>query len=229
VLCDVVSQLHQKDGRVALEGFYSKVRELDDEERARLAKLPRDDAFFREQTGASVLWGEPGYTALERTTARPTLEINSLSAGYIGEGFKAVVPAEASATISTRLVPDQDPEEVHVMLRDYLEKAIPTGIEWDLAYIVGGPASLTDINSPGVQAMAQALKQVWGTEPAYQRVGGGIPVVSDLQEILGMDSILTGFCLPDDNLHGPDEKIELDVWRKGIEALATFFILVGGE
>jgi len=227
VLCDVLSKLHQSDGRVALEGFYSKVRELDNEERDRLAKLPRDDAFFREQTGSPILWGESGYTALERTTARPTLEINSLSAGYIGEGFKAVVPAEASATISTRLVPDQDPEEVHVMLREYLEKVIPTGIEWDLAYIIGGPASISDIESKGVQAMAQALKQSWGTGPVYQRVGGGIPVVSDLQKILGMESILTGFCLPDDNLHGPDEKIELDVWRKGMEALATFFILIG--
>ncbi|MBN1266999.1 MAG: dipeptidase [Anaerolineales bacterium] len=229
VLCEVLGRLHQPDGKVSLEGFYSRVKELDEEERAQLTRLPRDDGFYLEQTGSSMLWGEPGYTALERTTARPTLEINSLSAGFAGEGFKAVVPAEASATISARLVPDQDPEEVHSMLRVFLQETVPAGVNWDLAYMVGVRPSQTDLSSPGVRVMAEALQKVWGVEPVYQRVGGGIPVVSYLQEIMGMESILTGFCLPGDNLHGPDEKLDLDIWHKGIQALAGFFILLGSS
>lgn len=223
VLCEVLARLHEEDGRVSLPGFYDRVRELDEEERRQLAELPMDDDFYLDNTGSPALWGEPGYTPVERVGARPTLEINSLNAGYTGDGFKAIVPHAAKANLSTRLVPDQDPVEAYSQLRSFLEEAMPMDVRWELEYIVGVKPSIIDRESQVVQKLAAALEEEWGTTPVFQRVGGGIPVVSHLQDILGMPSVLTGFSLPDDNLHGPDEKLDLGVWRKGTAALVRFF------
>lgn len=222
-LAELIAGMHDAQGRVTLPGFYDKVRPLDPEERAELARLPVDEAFFLEQTGAPALWGEPDYTPVERIGARPTLEINGLYSGFIGQGAKTVLPAYAMAKISCRLVPDQDPAEVEQQLRAYLEQHAPPTIRWELIPMAGGPASITDRNSPWVQALAQAMEQVWGTRPLYKREGGSIPVVAQMQQILGVDSVLTGFGLPDGNLHGPDENLHLPTWRKGMQALVHFF------
>jgi acetylornithine deacetylase/succinyl-diaminopimelate desuccinylase-like protein len=222
-LCELIAGMHDSQGRVTLPGYYDRVHPLPEEERAELARLPMDEAYYRQQTGVPQVWGEAGYTPVERVGARPTLEVNGLYAGFIGAGSKTVLPSYAMAKISMRLVPDQDPAEVHQQLRRYLEEHAPATIRWELTAMQGGPASLSDPHQPAAEALANALEQVWGKRPVYKREGGSIPVVSDMQKLLHIDSVLTGFGLPDDNLHAPNEKLHLPTWYKGIDALVHFF------
>jgi acetylornithine deacetylase/succinyl-diaminopimelate desuccinylase-like protein len=209
---------------VTLPGFYDKVRELSQEERLELARLPIDDSHFIKQTGVSQLYGEAGFTANERTGARPTLDVNGLLSGFTGEGSKTVLPAWAMAKLSMRLVPDQDHREVHQQLIRYLEEHAPRDVSWELKELTGNPASISDRNTPGVRAMAKALEMVWGRQPYFKREGGSIPVVGDMQRLLGVESVICGFGLPDDNMHAPNEKQHLPTWYRGIEAYIHFFL-----
>jgi acetylornithine deacetylase/succinyl-diaminopimelate desuccinylase-like protein len=178
---------------------------------------------FLEQTGAPALWGDPDYSPVERTGARPTLEIHGLLSGFTGEGSKTVLPSWAMAKISCRLVPNQDPEEVHQSLRKYLETHAAESIRWDLQYFGGGSASLSDRYSHGVQALSKAMETTWGMRPLFKREGGSVPVVGLFSSILGVDSVNTGFAMPNDNMHSPNEKLHLPTWYKGTEALVHFF------
>jgi acetylornithine deacetylase/succinyl-diaminopimelate desuccinylase-like protein len=223
-LAELISKMHDDQGRVALPGFYDKVRPLTEEERQELARLPIGDKHFLEQTGAPALYGEAGYTANERTGARPTLDVNGLLSGFTGEGSKTVIPAWAMAKISTRLVPDQDPVEVHRQLVKFLEQNAPKDIRWELKVMAGGPASISERNNRGVLAMKQALESVWGTRPYFRREGGSIPVVAQMQRLLGVESVICGFGLPDDNVHAPNEKQHLPTWYRGIDAFIHFFL-----
>ncbi|MBN2550171.1 MAG: dipeptidase [Anaerolineales bacterium] len=227
VLCELIAGMHDAQGRVTLPGFYDRVRSISAEERQELARLPMDDEFYRQQTGAPALFGEADYTVAERVGARPTLEINGLLSGFTGEGSKTVLPAKAMAKISMRLVPDQDPEEVHHQLTQYLERHAPPTVRWELLKMAGGPASISDRHIPGVVAMSQALEATWGKRPLFRREGGSVPVVGQMQKILGIESVLTGFGLPDDNLHAPNEKIHLPTFYRGIEAIIRFLVFVG--
>jgi acetylornithine deacetylase/succinyl-diaminopimelate desuccinylase-like protein len=229
VLCELVAGMHDSQGRITLPGFYDKVRPLTEEERLELSRLPVDEQYYLEQVGAPALYGEAGYTPLERVGARPTLEVNGLLSGFTGEGSKTVLPAKAMAKISMRLVPDQDPEEVHQQLLRYLEVNAPNTVRWQVIKHTGGPASITDRNIPGVTAMAQALETVWGKRPVYRREGGSVPVVAQMQKILGIESVCTGFGLPDDNLHAPNEKIHLPTFYRGIETLIHFLGLLAKQ
>jgi acetylornithine deacetylase/succinyl-diaminopimelate desuccinylase-like protein len=227
-LCELIAAMHDGQGRVALPGFYDKVRPLDDQERAELARLPIGEDFYLQGTDAPALWGEQGYSPVERTGARPTLEVNGLLAGFTGEGSKTVIPAWAMAKISMRLVPDQDPDEVHQQLLRYLETNAPPTVRWKVIPLVGGPASICDRHSPGVRALSQALETVWGKRPVFKREGGSIPVVAQMQKLLGVDSVLTGFGLPDDNVHAPNEKLHLPTWYRGMEAIVHFLYNLAG-
>ncbi|MFN3741855.1 MAG: dipeptidase [Anaerolineales bacterium] len=222
-LAELIAGMHDAEGRVTLPGFYDKVRPLSDDERAELARLPIGDEFFLEQTGAPALYGEAGYTAVERVGARPTLEINGLKAGFIGNGAKTVLPAMAMAKISMRLVPDQEPRDVEQQLRRYLEERASRTVRWELLSLHGGRPSISRRDTPWVQALAEALEAVYGRKPYFRREGGSIPVVAQMQEILGVESVITGFGLPDDNLHAPNEKQNLPNWYRGIEAVIRFF------
>ena len=222
-LCSLVAGLHDKDGKVTLAGFYDRVRALSNEERAELARLPMDDEFYLRQTGAPAVWGEKGFTSTERIGARPTLDVNGLFSGFTGEGSKTIIPAWAMAKISSRLVPDQDPKEVHQQLLSYLEKNAPKTIRWELTYLSGAPACLVDRNHPACKALAKAMEAVWGKRPVFQREGGSVPVATDMQEVLKIDLVLTGFGLPDDNIHAPNEKLNLNAWTRGVETLIRFF------
>ena len=222
-ICELIAGMHDEQGRVTLPGFYDRVRTLDEDERSQLARLPTDEDFYLETTGAPALWGESGYTAAERVGARPTLEINGLLSGFTGEGSKTVLPSWAMAKVSTRLVPDQDPEEVYNQLKQYLEEHSPKTIRYEVIKMVGSPASISDRSSAGVQAMAQAMEQVWGREPAFRREGGSVPVVILFQDSLGVEAVNCGFSLPDDNLHSPNEKLHLPTWYKGIDTFINFF------
>ncbi len=222
-LAELIAGMHDADGRVTLPGFYDDVRSLSQAERDDFARLPDDEQHYLAQTGVPALWGEKGYSPVERVGARPTLEINGMSSGFTGTGFKTVLPAQAMAKISCRLVPDQNPRKIHNALIKHLEMRAPKTITWELIDKQGGPASISDRNNPGVLAMSKALESAWGVKPLFRREGGSIPVAAQMQSVLGMESVLTGFGLPDDNLHAPNEKLHLPTWYRGIDALIHFF------
>jgi acetylornithine deacetylase/succinyl-diaminopimelate desuccinylase-like protein len=228
-LAEILSQLHDKNGRVTVPGFYENVRPLSTEERQALGTLPLDANHYLKQTGAAQLWGENEFTPTERLGARPTLEINGMLSGYVGAGTKTVLPATAMAKISCRLVADQEPGDIHRKLRAYLTTIIPPTVRWEMDFLGGYPACATDPFQPAAQALVKALETVWGVSPVYKREGGSIPVVSDIQQILGADSVLTGFGLPDDLIHSPNEHLHLPTWYRGIEALIHFFFIVAKE
>ena len=223
-LAEIVAGMHDASGHITLPGFYDKVMKLNKEDLDEMTRLPINDNHFLEMTGVPALYGEKGFSANERTGARPTLDVNGMLSGFVGEGSKTVIPAWAMAKISMRLVPDQDPEEVHQQFIQYLEKSAPRDIRWELNVMAGGSASISDRNNKGVLAMAKALETVWGTPPFFRREGGSIPVVKDMQNILGIESIITGFGLPDDNVHAPNEKMDLPSWYRGIDAIIHFFM-----
>jgi acetylornithine deacetylase/succinyl-diaminopimelate desuccinylase-like protein len=223
-LAELIAGMHDDQGRVTLPGFYESVRGLNEDERAELARLPVNENHYLEQTGAPALYGEVGYTANERTGARPTLDVNGLLSGFTGEGSKTIIPAWAMAKLSTRLVPDQDHEEVHQQLLRYLEQNAPRDISWELKTLAGSLASISDRDNPGVRAMAKALETVFGKRPYFKREGGSIPVVGDMQRLLGIESVICGFGLPDDNVHAPNEKQNLPTWYRGIDAYIHFFM-----
>ncbi len=226
VMADLLSGLHDQKGRVTLPGFYDKVLPLDEEERAELKKLPIDEDFYLEQAGVNALWGEEGYTAVERTGARPTLEINGLYSGFIGEGQKTVLPAYAMAKVSCRLVPNQDPVEVYEQFKTYLEENAPLSVTWELIQMSKDFPSISDRKSKWVEAYVQAAEAVWGKRPIFKREGGSVPVVVHVQRTLGAESVNIGFSLPSDHMHGPNEKIHLPTFYKGTEALVHFFFNV---
>lgn len=219
VLSRLIADLHDAHGHVTLPGFYDKVRRIDEEEHAELARLPFDDEFLLRHSGAPALWGEPEFIPAERIGARPTMEVVMFNAGQP----KSAIPAGASARFAFRLVPDQDPNEVHQQFRRYLEAHAPPTVRWELEFRGGGHGIITSRKSPEVLAMKNALQTAFGREPIFQRVGGGIGAVLMFKQTLGIDSVLTGFSLYDDNFHGPNEKLHLPTWRKGMAALVHFF------
>jgi acetylornithine deacetylase/succinyl-diaminopimelate desuccinylase-like protein len=222
-LIELAAGMHDKNGRVMLPGFYDKVRRLGKKERADFRCLPITNRELLEQTGAPALWGEPQFTPLERIGARPTLEVNGLLSGFTGQGSKTVLPAWAMAKISCRLVPNQTPEETEKQLRAYLKKNAPKTVRWELINLHNAGAALVETDSPGVQALARALETVWGKRPYFRREGGSIGAVVLLQKYVGVDSLLSGFGMPDDNAHSPNERMHLPSWYKGIEAFVHFF------
>jgi acetylornithine deacetylase/succinyl-diaminopimelate desuccinylase-like protein len=222
-LAELIAGMHDESGRITLPGFYDKVRPLSPKERADLARQPVDEQTFLKQTGAPALWGEPEYLPIERVGARPTLEVNGLLSGFTGEGSKTVLPAWAMAKISCRLVPDQTPEETFHQLIAYLEAKAPRSIRWEVRNLHNASPAITDRDNMGIRALAQAMQTVWGTPPLFKREGGSIGAVVLIQKELGAESVLTGFGLPDDNVHSPNEKLHLPTWEKGIEALIHFF------
>jgi acetylornithine deacetylase/succinyl-diaminopimelate desuccinylase-like protein len=222
-LAELIAAMHDADGRILLPGFYDSVRTLSAEEHADFARLPSTDADFLAMTGAPALWGEPEYLPAERLGARPTLEINGMISGFTGKGQKTVLPAWAMAKISCRLVPDQDPDAVHEQLKRFLTEKAPKTIRWELEKFSGGRASISDLNQPAMKALAAAQETVWGSRPYFVREGGSVPVVAQMQSVLGIETVLTGFGLPDDNLHAPNEKLHIPTWTRGIDALIHFF------
>jgi acetylornithine deacetylase/succinyl-diaminopimelate desuccinylase-like protein len=222
-LCELITGMHDSQGQVTLPGFYDKVRPLEAEERAELARLPIGDQYFLDTTGSPALYGEAGYTTIERLGARPTLEVNGIISGFTGVGAKTVLPAWAMAKISTRLVPDQQPADVYQQMKSYLEAHAPSEILWSLTPMHGGPASISDRNSPFIKALSRALETVWHKQPVFKREGGSVPVVLDLQKILGVETVNTGFSMPDDNMHSPNEKLHLPTWYRGIDSFIHFY------
>lgn len=223
VLCELIAGMHDADGHVTLPGFYDKVRKLDDEERNRLARGAHADEEWAHMAGVAQLYGEKGFSTTERLGARPTLEVNGIMGGFTGEGQKTVLPARAMAKLSTRLVPYQDDTEVEHQLKAYLTQHAPPTVRWDLRNLSSAPGVLVERNTAAARAAGEALAATFGKPPIFRLEGGSVPVVSLVQTELGVQSILMGFGLPDDNLHAPNEKLHLPTYYRGIETYIRFF------
>lgn len=221
-LARLIDGLHDSEGRVTLPGFYDKVRPLDADERAALARIPYNDAEWLEMATAEALTGEAGYTTIERVGARPALDVNGIWGGFIGAGAKTVLPAKAFAKLSARLVADQDVNEVQAMLLAYLAANAVDGVTIKLHQHSAGPGAIMDRHSSYMRAACAALHEVFGVEPIFTREGGSVPVVAMMQQMLGVDSIMLGFALPSDGIHGPNEKQYLPNTWKGIETYVRF-------
>ncbi|MCC7163801.1 MAG: dipeptidase [Anaerolineae bacterium] len=229
VLCEWIAGMHDQDGRVTLAGFYDGVRVLSDAERRALSRLPTTDAEWLKITGSPRLFGEKGFTTVERIGARPTLEVDGIVSGFIGEGAKTVLPAKAMAKISMRLVPDQDDVRMEQLLRAYLKERAQDTIRWELVSLANSPAVLLNRDAPGMAAARSALQETFGVEPVFTLMGGSVPVVGMLKDLLGVDSVLMGFGLPDDNVHAPNERLHLPTIQRGIQAFIRFFEIVSRE
>ncbi len=222
-LTEIIAQLHDKNGRITIPGFYKNVRPLTKKERTAYKKLPWSDKKYAKDLGVKQLYGEKGFTSLERVWARPTLECNGIWGGFIGEGAKTVLPSRASAKISMRLVPDQKSAKIGKLVANHIKKIAPKTVQVTVRDLHGGEAAITPIDSPGVQAAIAALEKGFGKKPLYQREGGSIPIVTQFKQLLGLDTVLLGFGLPDENAHAPDEHINLDNFFGGIRTSAHFF------
>ena len=212
--------------KITLPGFYDSVLSLSKQEKEELARLNLDDAYYCLQTGVNQVKCENGFTATECIGARPTLEVNGFLSGFTGQGAKTIIPSKAMVKISTRLVPNQDPNQVHQQLISFMKEHAPASINWEVELLSTGNPSISDINLPETEALAKALETVWGVKPVYKREGGSVPVTADMQEILGIDSVLTGFGLPDDLIHSPNERMHIPTWQNGILAMVHFFFNV---
>ncbi len=222
-LSEMIASLHDKNGKITVGGFYKDVRPLTKAERSSFRKLPWNDKRYAKELGVDRLYGEKGFTTLERLWARPTLECNGIWGGYTGEGAKTVLPAKAFAKISMRLVPDQDSTTAAKLFEKHLKKIAPKSVKVEVRALHGGEPAITPIDSPGVQAAVVALEKGFGKKPLYQREGGSIPIVVQFKKILGLDTVLLGFGLPDENAHAPDEFINLDNFFGGMRTSAHFY------
>lgn len=222
-LCQMIAALKDGQGRVTVPGFYDKVRDLTVTERAAWAALPHDDEALRLSVGAAALDGEAGFTALERTWGRPTLDCNGILGGFTGEGAKTVLPSKAMAKFSCRLVPDQTPEEIEDLVEAHLLALAPAGVRVKVHRLHGGRPVIVDVENPAVQAAREALSMAFGAEAVNIRGGGSIPVVADFHDLLQIPCVLMGFGLNDDRLHSPNEKYNLECFHGGLLA-ATLFL-----
>ncbi|MBR3499977.1 MAG: dipeptidase [Bacteroidales bacterium] len=223
VLCEMIAQLHDADQRVAVPGFYDKVVELSKADRELLAKAPFDLDEYKEFLGIDEVRGEKGYTTLERTGIRPCLDVCGIWGGYTGEGAKTVLPSEAHAKISMRLVPNQLSREITPLFRKYFESIAPKDVHVEVKECEGGDGFLIPIGSDAYKAASRAIGEVYGIEPVPSRGGGSIAVLAEMQQILGIDPLLMGFGLEHDTIHSPNESYLLKQFFGGMESIALFY------
>ena len=214
-LSQLLGKLRDKNGRVAIPGFYDGVKPLTTYERKQFARLPITDSELQKLTGVKKLFGEKNFTPTEQRSARPTFEINGLTSGYQGTGTKTIVPALASAKITCRLVPNQNPARIRKVVCDHLKKICPPTVRMEIEAGHGAEAYLVSPTSARAQAALRALREAFGHEPVLQREGGSIPIVNDFKKVLGADTLLLGLGLPGDNAHSPNESFSLDCFENG--------------
>lgn len=224
VLARLIASLHDDDGHITIEGFYNDVRALTDDEKRQWQKLPFDEKQFAASVGIKNGEGEKGFTTLERRWARPTCDVNGLTSGYQGPGAKTVIPAKASAKISMRLVPDQDPHDIRTKFQRTMRARCPDNCT--IQFIDHGllEPALLPIDKPEMKLAAEAMEIGFGAKPVFIREGGSIPVGSLFKRELGLDTIFVGFGLPDDNLHAPNEKFDLESFHSGRRTAAALYV-----
>lgn len=223
VLCDMISSLIDKEGHITVEGFYDDVVELSAEDRAMLAKAPFNIDEYKKSLNIDEVRGEKGYTTLERTGIRPCLDVNGIWGGFTGEGAKTVIPSTAHAKISMRLVPNQDCHKITELFAKHFCKIAPKGVKVEVFPHHGGNGFLMPISSPAYKAASKAIGEVYGIDPVPSRGGGSIPVLADLQQILGVNPLLMGFGLERDTIHSPNESYLLSQFFRGMESIALFY------
>ena len=229
VLCEMLASLKDANGHIQIPGFYDDVREITAAERAEFSRLPHDDAELRRSIGVAELAGEAGYSTLERMWTRPTLELNGIWGGFTGEGSKTVLPARASAKLSSRLVPDQDPDRIGDLVEAQLRKICPPTVTLTFTRMAGARPAVTPIDHPAVKAAARALERAFGVKPVYQREGGTIPVVATFTDELHAPTVLLGFGLEDDHLHAPNERFLIENYLGGVRTSALLWDELGSE
>ena len=223
VLTEILGTLHDKDGRVNIPNFYDDVLPLTDRERAGWAKLPFDEGKFASEIGITGTTGEAGYSSIERKWARPTCDINGLTSGYHGHGAKTIIPSKASAKVSMRLVPNQDPKKIEAAFREAIQDRCPKNVKLEFAqHGLSGPV-IVPLDSPAMKHAFSAVRTGFGVDPVMMREGGSIPVVGQIKRLLGIDTLLVGFGLPDDRVHSPNEKFDLDAFHRGTRTAAALY------
>jgi acetylornithine deacetylase/succinyl-diaminopimelate desuccinylase-like protein len=223
VLCDMISSLIDEDGRITVKGFYDEVVELSAEDRAKLSRAPFDLQEYKDFLKINEVKGEKGYTSLERTGIRPSLDVNGIWGGFTGEGAKTVLPSVAQAKISMRLVPNQDSKTITRLFKEHFEAIAPAYVKVEVTPHHGGDGFLIPISSDAYKAAEKAMTDVYGVEPVPSRGGGSIPILADLQRILNIDPLLMGFGLERDTIHSPNESYLLKQLFAGMEAIALFY------
>jgi acetylornithine deacetylase/succinyl-diaminopimelate desuccinylase-like protein len=223
VLAEMINKLKDDKGKILIDGFYDDVMNLTENEREEFKRLPFDEKEYMNDLNVIELFGEEGYTTVERVSARPTLDCNGIWGGYQGQGAKTVLPSVAGAKISMRLVPNQDPDKVAKLFEDFIYKIAPKSVKVKVTSLHGGKPSVTAIDTPAIKAAVTSLKKAFGVEPVFFKEGGSIPIVNSFKETLGADAILLGFGLPDDNIHSPNEKFDLGNFYKGISTVAYYY------
>ncbi len=222
VLCKMIASLHDNDGRVTIPGFYDDVAVLSEEERAALNKAPFSLEVYKKELGIAEIQGEKGFTTLERTGIRPTLDVNGIWGGYTGEGAKTVLPSTASAKVSMRLVPNQRPEKITELFTRHFQSIAPKTVSVKITAHHGGEAAVTPTDSKAFKAASKAFEEVWGKAPIPTRDGGSIPIVALFKKELGLDTVLMGFGLDTDALHSPNEHYGIRNFLIGIETIVAF-------
>lgn len=223
VLSKMIASLHDENGRVTIPGFYDQVVELSPADREALNKAPFDLNEYKKELGIEEIQGEKGYTTLERTGTRPTLDVNGIWGGYTGEGAKTVLPSKASAKISMRLVPNQRPDEITALFTEHFLSIAPTSVKVKVTAHHGGEPAVTPTDSKAFKAAANAFEEVWGKTPIPTRDGGSIPIVALFKKELGLDTVLMGFGLDTDALHSPNEHYGIKNFLIGIETIVAFY------
>lgn len=227
-LAEIIAALKTPKGRIRIPGIYKQVSRPDKLELESWARLPFDEhQYCKEHVGAPGLIGDNRYSVLHRLWALPTLEVNGITGGFSGDGFKTVIPAFASAKISMRLVPDMDPNHAAKLFADYVAKVTPAHVSTEVKILSASPAMRVETDNPFIKAAAQAYQLTFGKLPAYVREGGSIPVAGTFKHVLGAPVLLTGFTLPDCNMHAPNENLDLDNFHAGIQAMGRYFSLLG--
>jgi acetylornithine deacetylase/succinyl-diaminopimelate desuccinylase-like protein len=222
ILAKLIASMHDENNHITIPGFYDDVIELTEKEREMLNKAPYSESDYKFDLKVDDLWGEKGYTTVERTGTRPTLEVNGIWGGYIGEGAKTVLPSKAFAKISMRLVPNQQSDEITRLFKDYFESIAPKSVKVKVTPHHGGEPVVTPTDSIAYKAAQKAILESFGKEPIPTRGGGSIPIVALFEKELGIKTVLMGFGLDSDNLHSPNEKFDIANFYKGIETIPLF-------
>ncbi|MEO9482784.1 MAG: dipeptidase [Ekhidna sp.] len=222
-LCQMIASLQNEKGEITIPGFYDKVEVLSEEYRKKMNEAPFDLDEYKKHLDINAVKGEEGYTTIERTGIRPTLDVNGIWGGYIGEGAKTVLPSKAYAKISTRLVPNQNSQEITDLFTKHFESIAPEHVKVKVTPHHGGEPSVIPTDSIGYRAASRAMEKTWGKEPIPTREGGSIPIVALFQDVLNLDSILMGFGLNEDAIHSPNESYGLFNYYRGIETISHFY------
>ena len=222
-IAQIIAKLKDENGKILIPGFYDDMILPSKEELAAWKSLPFDEEEYRKaEVGSKILVGEKGYSVMERTWARPTVDVHGIPGGFTGAGAKTVIPAKATAKVSMRLVPGMTPAKAFAQYKSYVEKIAPAGVDVDVRLIHSGDPCMIPVNNKYIQAATHALHEVWGKDTVFIRSGGSIPIVGDFDKHLGLPSVMMGFGLPDDNLHAPNEKFNLKNFELGIQSLIRF-------